>query len=105
MRIGTLDRRASLRHRVLTKNVQGEDVVSYTEYDTVWARKDDLRGREFFAAQQINAEVTTKFTIRWRDDLLLTDQLECEGVSYNIRQKAEISRRRGLELLTTSAVL
>lgn len=104
MRAGDLDRRVSLYHRVLTQNAQGEQVPSYpTAYVTVWAQKLDQRAREYFAAQGTQAEATTRFRIRYRSDVLMTDRLVLDGLNYDIVQISEIGRREGLELFATSA--
>lgn len=36
---------------------------------TVWAAYRDLSGREFFAARQVQAELTGEFKIRYRKDI------------------------------------
>ncbi len=104
MRAGLLDRRLSLYHRVLTQSSHGEQVPSYpSAYATVWAEKLDQRAREYFAAQGTQAEATTRFRIRWRSDVVMTDRLVLDSVNYDIVQISEIGRRQGLELFATSA--
>jgi SPP1 family predicted phage head-tail adaptor len=104
MRAGPLDRLVSLQHLVLTRNgTTGEEVESYAEYDQVWAGKRDLRGREFFAAQQVNADTTTIWQIRYRSDVVATDRLVADGISYSLAgPPSEIGRRDGLELQCTA---
>ena len=105
MRAGYLDRRATLQHRVLVRNEgTGEEEVSYSDYATVWAGKRDVRGREFFAAQQMNSEISTIWQIRHRTDVVATDRIVVDGVAYSLAgPPAEIGRRDGLELQTTAA--
>jgi SPP1 family predicted phage head-tail adaptor len=105
MRAGKLDRLVSLQHRVLTRNTVGEQVVSYTAYASVWAGKKDLRGREYFAAKQVNPELQATWTIRWRGDVLATDQLvdDSGSVFALVSPPAEIGRREGLDLLCKAA--
>lgn len=99
MRAGPLDRAVHLQHRTLTRDTDtGEQVESFTTYATVWTGKRDVRGREFFAAQQVNAEVSTSFQIRYRTDVLATDRMVIDGLDYNIVAVAEIGRREGLEI-------
>lgn len=103
MQAGRLDRRVELQHRVLTRNTTtGEEVVTYVTYASVWAGKRDMRGREFYAAQQVNSDVTTAWQIRHRADVVATDVLVHEGLQYNIVGIAEIGRRDGLELQATA---
>lgn len=105
MHAGALDRRIALQHRILAaRNAQGEQVETYTTFSTVWAKKTDMRGREVFAAQHMNAEGASTFVIRFRDDVLATDRVLFNNVAYNIRSIAEIGRREWLELTTSAAV-
>jgi len=104
MRLGLLDRRAKLQHRVKKRNEEREEVITYATFATVWAGKLDLRGREFFAAQQVHAEATVKITLRWRTDLLPTDRILLDGLKYNVLHIAEIPRQRGIEILATAPV-
>ena len=65
MRIG------KLRHRVTIQRPADEldplgAPVGWIDVATVWASIEPLRGREFWAAQQVNAEQTVKVGIRYR---------------------------------------
>jgi len=105
MRAGRMDRQVTLQARTTTRNAQGEDVATYADLATVWAEKIDLRGREFFAAQQSRAEVTTRWRIRYRDDLRAVDRLVHQDVVYDVvAPPAEVGRRQGLELVTTAVL-
>lgn len=105
MHAGRLDRRVTLQARTVTRNAQGEDVASFADLATVWAEKLDVRGREFFAAQQSRAEVTTRWRIRWRGDFRSVDRLVHDGTTYDVvAPPAEIGRRDGLELVTTAVM-
>lgn len=103
MRAGALDRRVELMHRNLTRDATtGEQVVSYVTYATVWASKRDIRGREFFAAQQVNADVTTIWHLRYRSDVLVTDRIVEEGLPYSVTSIAEVGRKVGIEIQATA---
>jgi SPP1 family predicted phage head-tail adaptor len=103
MQAGKMDRRVTLQSRSVERNVHGEQVVTYTDLATVSAQKMDPRGREFFAAQQTQAEVTTRWRIRYRSDLTVMHRLVYDGLAYDIVQVSEMGRRAGLELFTTAA--
>jgi SPP1 family predicted phage head-tail adaptor len=100
MRAGQMDRRVTLRR--LARGVQrpaGDYPETYVEYATVWARKIEVSGREFFQAQTKDAETTVRFEVRWRDDVESTDRVTCEGLDYQlIAPPSEIGRREGLTL-------
>ena len=97
-----MDRRVAIQSRTLTRNDYGEQVETWATLATVWGEKQDLRGREFFAARQVSADVTTRFRLRYRDDVTVLHQLVCDGVTYDINQVSEIGRQSGLEILATA---
>jgi len=99
MRSGKLDRQVELKHRTLgSPSATGMRAETYTTYATVWAEKLDVSGREFFAAQTKDAELTTRFNIRYRTDVVPTDRLVSEGRDYDITQVSEVTRRVGLTI-------
>jgi SPP1 family predicted phage head-tail adaptor len=100
VKAGDLDRRLTLRHRVLgAQNANGEYPVTYTDYATVWARKIEVSGREFFQAQTKDAETTVRFEIRYRSDIVATDRVVSDGRDFQLVQPpSEIGRREGLTL-------
>lgn len=104
MQVGKMDRRITLLRRTLTRNDLGEQVATYAEYATVWAEKRDVSGREYLASQQIVAENTVRFFIRYRDDVLLTDRIVCGDRTYDLTHVAEIGRRDGLEIVAFARV-
>jgi SPP1 family predicted phage head-tail adaptor len=102
---GRMDRRIALYHRVIAQDTQGQQVETWpTAYVSVWAEKLDVRGREYFSAQTTNADLATRFRIRWRNDVLATDRLTLDGLSYNVSQVSEIGRRDGLELFAVAVM-
>lgn len=103
-RIGGLDRRIELQHRSLSRDPQGQQIESYATYATVWARRRDLSTREWFLAQQVNAEATVEFSIRYRTDVLITDRVVADAMNYNIRQIADHAdaRREFVTLIATA---
>jgi SPP1 family predicted phage head-tail adaptor len=44
-------------------------VLTYTDYATVWGAFLKQSGREFYAAQKLNAELTHLISIRYRTDV------------------------------------
>jgi len=65
-------RAGELRHRVtvqeeqgITRNQKGELVPDWVDITTVWAAVEPLKGREYFDAEQVQAEVTTRIRMRY----------------------------------------
>lgn len=79
-----------LRHTVYIQNLQdsqdsfGQPVPSWPPYKTVRAYVEPLNGRELFAAQQVNAETTTRITIRYTPGINATMRIVHESIIYNI---------------------
>lgn len=48
-----------------TRDAYGGEVKNWQPVATVWAAVEPLSGREFFAASQVNAEVTGRIRIRY----------------------------------------
>jgi SPP1 family predicted phage head-tail adaptor len=107
IRAGSMDRRIALRHRALaSSDPNGQQKPSWpTTYATVWARKIEVSGREFVQAQTTDAQSTVRFEIRYRDDVVATDQVICDGKTYQlIAPPSEIGRREGLTLFAQAVV-
>jgi SPP1 family predicted phage head-tail adaptor len=88
----------------MERNAYGEQVETFNTLDVVWAQKVDTTGRELFVAKGTIAENSTRFRLRYRNDLNLTDRLEYDGSEYDIKQIAELGRREGLEIVAVARV-
>lgn len=105
MRAGKLDRQVELKHRVLgNSSATGQRLETYTTYATVWAEKLDVTGREFFSASTRDAELTTRFNIRYRSDVLPTDRLVYGTSDYDILQVSEMGRRVSLTIFAKAII-
>ncbi len=101
MDAGRMDRRiAIVRETETGRNAFNEPIVSTTE-TTVWASKEDIRDGERWTAQEVGAEVTTRFRIRWSAtfaDLDPQASITFDGRAYNVVSTKEIGRREGIEI-------
>lgn len=76
MRAGELRHQVILQTPTPTRDSYGAEIVTWTDTATVWASIEPLRGREYWEAQKINAEISHKIRMRYR-----------EGVKPNMRLK------------------
>lgn len=66
---GRLRHRVTLQRRVESQGSTGEVTWTWQDEDVVWAAVEPIQGREFFASQQVQAEVTTRIRIRYRPNI------------------------------------
>lgn len=96
-----LRHRVDLQEKVVTQDSTDGSVVETWETmleDTaprLPAAIEPLSGREFLAAQAIQAGTTTRVTIRWRADVDAVKRFVHEGNAYNIRAVLPDSTLRG----------
>lgn len=83
--IGDLKHRVRIEQRVKSRNTLGEVTYVWSLLLTVWAQSSPLRGRDFFAAAQLQSEITTRFRIRYRTGIDETMRLVWRGVNYDIK--------------------
>ena len=98
---GKLDRRVRIDARSMTQDAKGGEVETWAELATVWASRNDEAGREFFANQADQAELTTEFQIRHRTDLDHTMRVVDVNTAevWGIEAILQIGRKDGLGLM------
>lgn len=79
-----LDRRITFQNKTSDTDDEGIVSESWTNYVTVWAAREPLKGREFFAAAAANAENTVRYKIRYRSDVHSSMRLVDGGRIYSI---------------------
>lgn len=79
-----MDQRVTLQQRSVTKNGIGEEIVTWSDVATIWAEVVPLRGREFFAANQVQQDADIRVRIRDRAGLSVDLRLLWLGQAYDI---------------------
>lgn len=69
MQAGRLRHRVTIKYKATTQNALGEEVILWTELDTVWASVEPLRGREYMDSRQAQADVDTRVRIRYQEGI------------------------------------
>ncbi len=101
MRAGDLDRRITIERYTEIHDGFNNPVKTWHQLALVWAAKADVSDSERLAAQEVGAEITTRFRIRWSpqvSDLDPKDRIRFEGRICDIVGVKEIGRREGLEI-------
>jgi SPP1 family predicted phage head-tail adaptor len=88
-----------LRHRITiqtfteSSNDYNEPVKTWATFATVWASVSPLIGREYFASQQITAEVTGKIRMRYLEGVTPKMRVLFSGKIYDIAAVIDIEER------------
>lgn len=100
MQAGKLNRRVMLQKPVKTQSpATGAVTNGWADVAELWASVVDLSARDFVAARAAQSEVTTRITIRWRDDVTDKHRIVHRGRIYNIHGVLE-DDKSGREYLT-----
>ncbi|MCK2286036.1 phage head closure protein [Escherichia coli] len=100
MQAGKLNKLITLQKPVKTQSpVTGAVVNGWADQAKLWANVTDLSARDFVAAQAGQSEVTTRITIRWRDDVTDKHRIRYRGRIYDIQGVLE-DDKSGREYLT-----
>ncbi len=112
MRAGRLNTRITIEQPSESRSATGAVVTTWSTLATVWAEVVPLRGREFYAAQAVQAETDVKYRIRWRDDVTPKMRINASGVLHDIRavfdaanERAGIAPRELLEITAKAGVI
>jgi len=104
MRAGRLRHRVTIQQKVPTRDTFGGELVTWSPVATVWASVEPLQGREYLAARQLQAELTTRIRIRCRTGILPQMRVVWGSHTYDIQAVIEPeSGRRELQLMCTEA--
>lgn len=88
-----------LRHRITLQvletitNENGFEVEAWVDFKDLWAKVENLHGREYFEAAAVQAENTVKFTIRYTDEIDTSMRILFKGNQYNINSIDNIKYR------------
>lgn len=90
---GRLRHRVAIQVRSTLTDAMGQAADQWTTVATVHAEAMPLRGREFFAAAQVQQEHSVKFTLRWRADLAPTARIVWRDQPYDITGVTDLGGR------------
>lgn len=109
MKAGSLNKRVVIYRLVAGSPAVdsfGQPNTSWEELDTVWAAVEPLTGREFWAQQQVQSEITSRIRIRYRSDVLVGMKIEYNSRTYVIKYMIDnLEAHRELSLMCSEGVI
>jgi len=105
MQAGKLRQRIVIEEQSAGQDTFGQGSVTWTAWATVWAAVEPLAGREYLAARQVQEGVTTRVTIRYRDDVTAGKRITWGTHVYDISSViADPMHARQMELMCTEVI-
>lgn len=105
MRAGELRKRVTLQRLVAGRDSLGGVTESWEDVGTYWAAVEPLKGHEFFAASQVNAEVTGRIRMRYRPGVDPTMRAALGTRVFAIQAVIDVDERhRELHLMVREVV-
>lgn len=105
MRAGRLRHRVTVEQPSVADDGYGGQARSWSAFATVWASVEPLQGHEYFQAQQAQATVTHKVTMRHLDGVTHDMRVKLGSRALNIVSVIDTEERgRELVLMCEEAV-
>jgi SPP1 family predicted phage head-tail adaptor len=105
---GKLNKRVSIERSIPGSpavNEFGEPVVVWEELAEVWSAVEPMNGREFWAQQQVQSEITVRFRIRYRADVLAGMRVVYNEAIYMIKSVIDpLEKHEELNLMCSEGV-
>ena len=100
MKIGEMNKRVILQGRVVTQTSSGAVTETWSNLDTVWAKIQPLKGKEFWQAQQMSSELDVRVTIRYRKNISTIERVNYGNRYFDIVAVIDADEKhRFLELM------
>ena len=96
--VGERDRRITIREKSTTTNAFNEEVVTWSDMVTTWAKVSEAQGGESYEADQLTEQRLTVFDIAYRSGITVEHRIYYNGRHYDIKSIVEPDRRRSLKL-------
>jgi len=84
MRAGRLRHRVTLQSKTETRDSYGGAVITWSDVATVYAAIEPLSGREWFAQQQVQSEVSVRIVVRYRAGITAANRIAHGATYYDI---------------------
>jgi len=105
MRAGDLRHRITLQQKTETRDSFGAVIETWNDVATLYASIEPLRGKEFFDAQQVNAEVTIRIRIRYRSGVTPNMRVLFGTRTFDIQSVINVDERNREMILMCREVI
>lgn len=82
---GRLNHKVVIEQRVETKNTLGEDITTWTEYKTTWAKVSPLSGKEYLSNNEFQSVITGRVSMRYLSGVTVDMRINWDNRIFNIK--------------------
>lgn len=93
MRAGRLNKRIVIEQKTTVDDDFGQPIETWSTFATVWASVEYQSGKEGFTADQLQAELITRFRIRYLANVTALMRVKFSGVVYDIQSVMNTNER------------
>ena len=105
MRIGKLRHRITIERVVETQDADGAVIETWSTYATIQASIEPISGREYFAAQSTQADVTHRIGIRYLSGIVPKMRVKYGSRIFDILSVINVNERnRELQLMCRESI-
>jgi SPP1 family predicted phage head-tail adaptor len=95
----------TIEQKSITRDTYGGEVVAWSTFCTTWSRILPLNGRELFAAQAVQSEITGKILMQYIAGLSTGMRITHEGKHYDIHAVIDAAlQHREIQLLVSEGL-
>lgn len=99
MKPGLMRERITIEQQAPTRGAAGSVVENWAAFKTVYAEVAPIAGREYTTLRAAQAEISTRFRIRYLSGVVPTMRVNWRGQIFGISEVIDIgARRREMEL-------
>lgn len=105
MNAGKLRKLITIQQQSISSDEYGAQVITWSTYYIAWASVEPLQGREYFAGQQFQSKVDTKFILRYVAGVTPKMRISYNSLFYDIESIINIEdRNRELQIMCSRIV-
>jgi SPP1 family predicted phage head-tail adaptor len=79
-----LDQRVTIKRKVAPRDNMGGEVITWEDDAPIWACAEPIRGREYAALAQAEAETEVRFTIHYRTGITPDSRIVWRETTYEL---------------------
>ena len=94
MEAGKLNRRITIQRKTVTPDSYNQPIETWVDAFTVWCRVVSSGGKEYYAAQKLNASTEIVFSVRYTTGIASTDRIKYGSRVFEILSVNDVDGMR-----------